>query len=378
MPSQINKSTIKAYETDASGINGNLLDVFFPSTIAEVCNIVRANKRVVVRGGGTGLVGGCVPLQGQDVVLDLSKLNFLGEFDKERKTIEVGAGVILDDLQDYLDEFGLEFPVNPSSHSVCTIGGMISTDAVGSRAGLYGKTSKWIKWIEVVDDKGNVFRKGATELSDYVGMEGITGVIVKACLKLSDKKQRTATLFSSESLEEVVGVARSLKRNSYVSMIEFLDKNISLWVGLEEKYHLIIEYESDDGEFKEKEYEKLIKTRDDVYPILAQKGFCRIEDPQVLLDKIEKIMPFFEESKIPVFGHLSVGILHPCFTKEQEKKGLVDDMMKIVKRLSGKVSGEHGIGLLKKEFVEANDKKILINVKKRTDSENKFNVGKVI
>jgi len=370
------KSTLRVYETDASGISGNALEVFFPSTIAEVSNIVRANKRIVVRGGGTGLVGGCVPLQGQDVVLDLSKLNFFGEFDKDRKTIEVGAGVVLDDLQNYLEEYDLEFPVNPSSHSVCTIGGMIATDAVGSRAGLYGKTSKWIKWIEIIDSDGKISRKGATELSDYSGMEGITGVIVKACLKLNEIKNRTATLFSSESLEEIIDVARSLKRNSEVSMIEFLDKKISSWIGLENKYYLIIEYESGDGELKEEAYKNLMKLRDNVYPILAQNGFCRIEDPQILLDKFEKLMLFLEENKIPVFGHLSVGILHPCFSKEQEN--LVLDLMKITKRLSGKISGEHGIGLLKKEFVEANDKKILINIKKRTDNENKFNVGKVI
>jgi len=87
-------------------------------------------------------------------------------------------------------------------------------------------------------------------------------------------------------------------------------------------------------------------------------------------------MNWLEERGIPTFGHIGVGILHPCFNHEQEKH--VPEMMKLVRRLGGQISGEHGIGILKKGFVEMNDKKILINVKKRTDPLNKFNVGKVI
>lgn len=370
------KNLIKAYEIDASRFKGKALDVAHPETIMEVRKFVASAKRIVPRGGGTGLAGGCVPQNGLDVVLDLSKLDAIGSFDNERMTVEVEAGVILDELQGYLYSKGLEFPVNPSSHSVCTIGGMIATDAVGSRAIKYGKTSNWVRWVEVVDGQGNLSRKGVTEMSDYFGMEGITGVIVRACLKLSPLKKRTASLVRVGSLEEIVSVVRNLKRNSAVSMIEFLDRKISAGLGLEEGYHLIVEYEDDSGLVSGGDYSRLMEMRDRVYPFVAGEGYTRIEDPKIMLDRFEKLMFWLEKREIPVFGHIGVGILHPCFNLEQEK--YIPEMMAFVKRLGGQVSGEHGIGVLKKKFVEANDKKILFNVRKRTDAENKFNVGKVL
>jgi glycolate oxidase len=259
---------------------------------------------------------------------------------------------------------------------VATIGGMTSTDAVGNRAIKYGKTSNWIKWVEVVDCDGRLTRRGITELSDYVGMEGITGVIAKICLKLSTVKTRTASIAKFEDLDDIVTTVRELKRNTDVCMIEFLDKMISKKLGLEDKYHLVIEYENDSGKFKGKDYEKLLAKRDSIYPLIASDGFVRIEDPKIMLDKFPKLMRWLEDRKIPVFGHIGVGILHPCFTHDQEKS--IPEMMKVVKRLGGQISGEHGVGILKRAFVEFNDKKILENVKKRTDTLDKFNVGKVI
>jgi glycolate oxidase len=370
------KKLLKPYESDASSVVGRAEAVIFPETIAEVKNAIILNKRIVPRGGGTGLSGGAVPQNGQDVVLDMSKMIKIGNFDRERKTIEVEAGVVLDDLQEFLSSSGLEFPVNPASHAVATLGGMIATDAVGMRAVKYGKTSNWVKWIEILDDQGNLKKKGVTELSDYAGMEGITGVIVKACLKLSSRVERTGTLVPVNSFEEVVSIVRNLKRNSQVSMMEFIDKKISEGLGLEGKDHLIIEYEDGSGVLKGKDYLEILKIRESVYPFLAGEGYVRIEDPKIMTDKFPKLMAWFEANKIPVFGHVAMGILHPCFSKEQEK--LISEMMKLVKRLGGQISGEHGIGLLKKDFVEANDRKILVNVKKRTDPLNKFNMGKVI
>lgn len=366
---------LKPYESDASEIRGSVGDVIIPKNILELRSAVLKSSRIVPRGAGTGLSGGAVP-NPQDTVIDLSKLNKIENLDVERKTIEVDAGVILDDLQDYLDEFGLEFPVNPSSHSVCTIGGMISTNAVGSRAVKYGKTSQWVRWIEVIDGKGNVNRKGITELSDYVGLEGITGIISRACLNLSRKIHRTASLVSIKDFSKAVSIVKSLKSDSSVSMIELVDKRISSWIGLEEEYNLIIEYESSAGILQGDEYEDLMRKRDEIYPLLAKEGYTLIEDPKLMLDKIDKLIFWLESHEVPFFGHLSVGIIHPCF-KESQKRYL-NEFMGLVKRLGGQVSGEHGIGLLKKEFVEVNDKKILINIKKRTDPQNKFNLGKVI
>ena len=322
------------------------------------------------------MAGGAVPLHGQDVVLDLSKLTKIISFDRERKSVEVEAGIILDELNEFLEKYNLEFPVNPSSHSICTIGGMIATDAVGSRAVKYGRTSRWINWIEVIDCKGNLVKKGTTEINDYSGMEGITGVIVKASLRLAEKKQRTASLILKDDFREILLAVKELKRNGSVSMIEFLDKQIAEWLGLGKMYVLIVEYESSEGEFSGNEYLRLMETRDRIYPVLGEKGFTRIEDPKIMTDKSSDLLEWLERKGVPVFGHISIGIFHPCFNKEQEK--YIPEMMKIVKRMSGQVSGEHGIGILKREFVDANDRKILVNIKKRSDLMDKFNSGKVL
>ncbi len=372
----MNKNLLKVYETDASQLKGKAADAVSPSTIGEVMRIVSMNKRIVPRGAGTGLAGGCVPQNGQDVVMDLSKLIGIDNFDKERLTVEVEAGLILDELQAYISRFGLEFPVDPSSHSIATIGGMIATDAVGHRAIKYGKTSNWVKWVEVVDCHGNLERKGVTELSDYAGLEGITGIIVKACLKLSPIKKRTASILKINNYDEVVSVVHDLKRNSAVSMVEFLGKHVSIALEIGGEYHLIVEYEDNSGSLKGEDYEKLMLLRNTIYPILGNEGYTRIEDPKVILDRSDKLIAWLEERKIPMFGHIGVGIFHPMFNHDQEK--YLPEMMKLVKRLGGQISGEHGVGVLKRGFVEVNDQKILRNVKKRTDPLNKFNVGKVI
>ncbi len=367
---------LKPYETDATGIEGKALDLIQPTTIAGVKEAVRLNSKITIRGGGSGLAGGAVPQN--STILDLSKLDVIGKFDEQRKTIEVEAGVVLDDLQDFVSNYGLEFPVNPSSHAIATIGGMIATNAVGSRAIKYGKTSDWVNWIEVVDSNGEIEKKTKTELSDYVGMEGITGVIVKAELKLTTAKSRTANLFSSEDLDEIIELVRQAKRETDVSMTEFFDKKISKLIGLDEKYYLFIEYESDKGKLKNEKYKELTRTRDSAYPLLAKEGFTHIEDPKVLTDRSKKLLQWLESKGVPFFGHLGVGIVHPCFKQNKESEKLIEQMMTIVKQAGGRVSGEHGIGITKKQFVDAGDRKILLNMKKRLDSQQRFNPGVIL
>ncbi|NPE26631.1 FAD-binding oxidoreductase [Methanococcoides sp. SA1] len=368
------KNLFRSYRSDASRMKGKVVDVLHPRNVAEVSRMVRGNKKIVIRGAGTGLAGGAVP-QGE-VVLDLSKLVKIGDFDKERKTIVVEAGVVLDDLQDDVKESGLEFPVKPSSHAVATIGGMIATNAVGNRGVKYGKTGEWVKWVEVVDGEGRLERKGITEMSDFVGMEGITGVIVRACLKLDVVKERSASLLKVESLDKVVDLVLKLKRRMDVSGVEFLDRIVSKGIGLESSYHLLVEVEGEAGKLRGEGYREIMAKRDMVYPFVAGEGYTRIEDPKVMVNKFPQLMSWLEKNGIPTFGHIGTGILHPCFNVDQER--LIPEMMKLVKRLGGQVSGEHGIGLLKRGFVEVNDQKILRNVKKRCDPAGKFNAGKVI
>lgn len=370
------KSLLKPYETDASRLKGKAAKVIFPKTIGEVKATVAKNKRIVVRGAGTGFSGGCIPLQGLDVVLDISKLNKISHLDYERKTVEVEAGVVLGDLQRFLRPHRLVFPINIASREIATLGGMIATNASGSRGTKYGKVLNWIQWIDIVDDEGRISRKGATEVSDYCGMEGITGVIVKACLKVLPLRQHSASILEVGSLDEVISITRNLKRDPTVSMIELFCPLTSNWLDLGEGYHLIIEYEDDTGLIKGKEYAALIQRLESVYLEAFTRHFSRVEDPKVLTDRFQKLGEWLDEKHIPFFMHLATGVIHPFFNTDQERH--IPEMVKLVRRLGGQVSGSHGIGILKKGFVDPNDKKILVNIKKRTDPLNKFNVGKII
>ena len=370
------QSLIKSYETDASQIKGKATDVILPKTITEIQNIVKQENNITPRGGGTGLVGGAVPQDG--IVVDLSKLNKIIKFDAQRKTIEVQTGIILGELNGFLSKHNLEFPVKPSSYEVCTIGGMIATDAVGSRAIKYGRTSKWVDSIEIINSEGELRKIGKAELSDYSALEGTTGIIVTAKLNLIELRQRTADLFAFNTLEEVLAVAKQLKTESDVSMIEVFSKQVSELLGLENKHHLLVEYESNQGKLKEREYHQKLSLRDKIYPILAKQGYTKIEDPKVLTDRFVKLAEWFEQHNIPYFGHLGFGIIHACFKETPEHEKLIEELMSIVRRLHGQISGEHGIGLEKKQFLDQTEKRIFMSVKKRCDPQNKFNPGKIL
>jgi len=121
---------------------------------------------------------------------------------------------------------------------------------------------------------------------------------------------------------------------------------------------------------------KISKILDDIFIFLMDKGYFRIEDPKINIMKFSQLMNWLEKREVPVFGHIGMGIIHPCFNKKQEV--FIPDMIKLIQRFGGQISGKYGIGLLKREFVDITDQKIFRNIKKRTDPIGKFNRGKVI
>ncbi|PIN77360.1 hypothetical protein COV15_02225 [Candidatus Woesearchaeota archaeon CG10_big_fil_rev_8_21_14_0_10_34_12] len=363
-----------SYSTDASQISGLALNVVIPETIDETRNAVRITESIVPRGGGTGLVGGAVPTK--NTIIDISKLNKILDIDINKKIAYVEAGIILDILNNELEKHGLEFPVQPSSHSVCTIGGMIATNAAGSRAIKYGKTDSWVQEVEMINPIGELIKIPKPDVKDFAGMEGTTGLIVKARLKLIKKPARKAALYEAKSKEEVVEAVRKFKSNSKTSMIELYDSFVSKILGLEENYHLLVEFEDSEEIQEEKDYKEIMNVRDSVYPYLAEKGYMIIEDPKIFLDKFIPLAEFLEINSIPYYGHIGSGIIHPCFKPKQEK--LIDAVMELVRKLHGQATGEHGIGMRKEKFLDETEKKLLRRVKERLDKNNKFNPGKLI
>lgn len=361
---------------DNSGLHGKAKKVLSPKNVQEVVNFVRSEKNICIRGNGTGLTGGSVPQKGDSVIL-MRSLEDIGEIDYDRRTIEVQAGVTLEELNNYLLPRKLEFPIRIPQEKTATIGSIIARNYTGMRAIKYGKITDWINWIEVVDAEGNISKKSRIDMSDFAGMEGTTGIITRASLKIKNFVERTADVISFDSFEDVVKKATELKRKQEVCAIELLDKWTSEILNLEFKYHLIVEYESQEGEFKDVDYlEKINLIYLAFHFMINKKDRAQIEDFKLLFDKFNKVFAFIESYDIPMVASISSGITHPFFDKKNKKH--YEEIVKIVKRMSGSINTGLGIGLLKKDILDLNDKRLLVNMKRRLDPNNKFNQGKVV
>lgn len=369
-----------AYSADSSQIEGKTKAIVWPTRKEQIIGLVKEalknNWDIVPRGGGSGMAGGCVP---QDsIILDMSKMNDIGNLDKNKRTLVVDAGVILDDLNSFVREHGLFFPVNPTSHMVCSIGGMVATDAAGNRAIKYGKTSDWVEGIEIIDGRGNVLNLKGAELKDFAGTEGILGIITSIKLKLTEPiTEWSLSLLRFTEPGDLIKKVNELKDNKNVISIEFFDRLTAELSGLEGKFHLFIEYGTHDGQIKdEKEIRSKLKTREDVGTILSSKGYVFMEDPKIPMEKMHQFMNWLDENKIPYFGHIALGIIHQRFNRELKNK--IPEMYDLVQRLGGSVSGEHGIGIRKKNYLGAETIKRLGELKRKYDPENVINRGKIL
>ena len=373
------KADKEVYASDASQVEGNASVIVLPETIEQVHKIVRfanrTNSDLVIRGGGTGLAGGSVPQS--SIVLDLSKLNKIVKINFKNKTAIVEAGVILDDLN-YKLEGELLFPIRPSSHSVCTIGGMIATDAAGNNAIKFGNTSKWVEEIEVIDGTGKMFKIKGDDLNKFCGKEGTTGIIVKAKLRLTKPlKYRTLDYHMIGDAKKLMKAVKKYKENPKVIGIEYFNKVSAKIAGLEEKNHLFVEYASEEGLIKDpEEIDKIWSLRVGMGPVCSSDGRIVMEDPKIPEEKIAEFIEWTEKNELPCFGHIGIGIFHPRFYPKQKK--LIKEMFKFVKDIGGDVSGEHGIGLNKKEYADKNLVDEIKALKKVYDPDNIINRGKVV
>ncbi len=364
------------YSTDASTERGEPVVIVWPSSINEVQKIIElANKKfldVVVRGGGTGLVGGAVPKK--SLVINMSRMNKVIEADD--KSVFVEAGIVLDELNYELFNNKKFFPVIPASHAVCTIGGMIACNAAGKRAVHYGKTCSLVEYLEVVD--GNARLRRVYDVKKFCGSEGTLGVIVKAKLRIVKLPGKlTLDVYKFDNTAELINTLVKLRsKKTHLLSLEVLDKLTSSFLGLEDRYHLIVEYDNNSGSIRnEEEIKEWDELRDKAYAVIAGKGFIRIQDPQFKeAESLKIFIEYLEDECIPFFGHISIGVLHPCVSDGFNLKKFYEKVLS----LGGSVSGEHGIGLSKKEYVSEEFKHALEFHKKSLDRNNIMNRSKVL
>lgn len=360
-----------AYSSDASRIRGKADTIVWPKTLEDIRHAIHYAKRhklnIVPRGAGTGLAGGCVPQN--SVVMDLCKMD---KFAVKEDRAVVEPGVVLDDLNSASDYI---LPVIPGSHAVCTIGGMIATNAAGMRAFRYGKMIDWIEELQVIDGNGKLLKIKGDKVKNFCGLEGVTGIVVQAKLKLTKlPEQRSITIFNFETVTDLVERFNRFKKESVLAF-EYVDRITSNLVGLGDANHLIVEYEGDKGNIKGEEMEDVWKMREGLYNAVVSKGYVVVEDPWIPLESIDKFLYWLQKNNIPTFGHVGVGVVHPHFKKDSM---LVEEMFAVVKRLKGRVSGEHGIGLLKKDYLDDESAENIRKLKEVYDPNNILNGGKMI
>lgn len=415
--------------------------VVWPKDASSVGRLLSlANEKripVTPRGAGTGLSGGCVPVYG-GIVLSLERMNRILEIDGDNFVAVVEPGVTLGDLRREVESQGLAYPLYPGEMTA-TIGGNVATNAGGMNAVKYGVTRHHVLGLEAVLPSGEIIETGGkyvkcatgydlTQL--LVGSEGTLAVITKVILKLTVKPARREVLFIPfVALENAIdAVPEILKLEMTPVGLEFMERSIveivEGYLGKELPYHgyeafllLIMEGDSEDEIYQyfarveeicqrhgaidamipgsERAKRRLLDAREKFYH--AIKRFAPMEIADVVVPRreisrfVRRVKEISAEHKIPVvaYGHAGDGNvhLHPiCVNMGKEEWAqklphLMSDIYHAGVSFCGAISGEHGIGSLKKAYLpiqmEASFLNLLRAVKKAFDPHNILNPGKI-
>jgi glycolate oxidase, subunit GlcD len=414
--------------------------VVFPTSQEDVQKLVKVCYEeeipIFPRGAGSGLTGGAVPTLEKGVVVSFERMNRF-QIDVDNATAVVEPGVITYEFQRELERFGLFYPPDPSSFKYSTIGGNIAENAGGPRCLKYGVTREYVLGLTAVIKEGEIIKTGNPVIKDvagyditklFVGSEGTLGLITSAVLKLIPKpKARGTALILFKDLEDVGRVvAKIMTSGIFPSALEFMDRDAIRAVeefkpvGLPKDVSALLLVEVDGSPQSVKEdikaveelakamglevkvaedeesAEKLWTARKSLGPALGNLRTGKINEdvvvPRVYLS--EAIRDYRKVAEkygllMVIFGHIGDGNLHVNLlydkkNKEEEERAerAVDEIFEITLRYNGSITGEHGVGLTKRKFLEYQfgpvGMEILRGIKKVFDPKNLFNPGKVI
>jgi len=401
-----------AYSYDGTPLLRQLPDaVLIPRDVTHISEILKlANEEkfaVVPRGSGSGLSGGSIPVD-NCVVLLMNQWNKVLEIDRANLTAWVQPGVITGELQSIVEDTGLFYPPDPGSSAICTIGGNVAENAGGLRGLKYGVTKNYVMGLEVVLPSGDIIVTGGKSVKDvagynlkdfFVGSEGTLGVFTKILLKLVPKPDTSKTMLVyydrvSDAADTVSDIIAS---KITPAALEFLDRTTINCV--EEYAHLglpttiesllMIEVDGRSSVVDEdtatlrsicgrhgarevriaankEDAAKLRSARKVAFSALARvRPTTILEDATVprsevprLLDQIKRIASNYD-LLFGNFGHAGDGNMHPtCLTDERDVDEIVraakafDEIFTVAVSLGGTITGEHGTGLAKKQFLE--------------------------
>ena len=395
---------------------------------------------VVPIGARTGLSGGILAVH-KGIGLSLERLNQIIKIDEQNLQVITQPGVITEVLQNAVAEKGLFYPVDPSSKGSCFIGGNIAENSGGARAVKYGVTKDYVLNLEVVLPNGDIINTAANTLKNatgynltqlMVGSEGTLGIVTKIVLKLIPAVQHNVLLLVPFfKMEEAAAAVSAIFRAGIVpSALEFMERDAIDWtmkftevpdlnLRPEIEAHLLIEVDGNYPEILMNEAEKILtvveqfqidevlfadtqdqknalwKLRRNVAEAVKQNTVYKEEDTVVPRYELPKLLIGIKAIgekygfKSICYGHAGDGNLHVNIVKldmtdelwqTQVPKG-VKEIFELTKSLNGTISGEHGIGLVQKEFMSIVFSEIelhlMYQIKKIFDPKNIMNPGKI-
>jgi glycolate oxidase len=430
------------YSYDGTFAEGLPDAIVLPETTEQVSQVVRlaAETRtpIVPRGMGSGLAAGSVPMPAGGIVLCLTRMNRILEIDTENATVRVEAGVITADLQTAVEKLDLFYPPDPSSIRHSTIGGNVACNAGGPHCLKYGVTGDYVLGLTVVLADGRILKTGQKTIKDVTGYdlnglltgsEGTLGLVTEVLLRLVAKPCFTQTaLVEFNSLVDASHTVNAILQAGIVpAALELMDQTAIACI--EEAMHLglqtdvaaslIIETDGTDDQTVMREIEaaagicqangarsvkmakneaernNLWNARRSISPALARLAPNKLgEDITVprsaIPEVVERLRLISSKYDLPIaiFGHAGDGNLHPniLFDKrqpEQWKKAeqMVAEIFAAALVVGGTLSGEHGVGVLKRPYLMQALGSVSVDVqrhiKQALDPLNILNPGKI-
>lgn len=417
-----------------------------PDIVVQVLSSAEVQKTVEIadefeipiypRGASTSLSGGPLPVHG-GIVMDFSQWTQKLEIYPDDLIIKVSPGVKTGDIHKLAEQYNLMYAPDPSSSSICTIGGNLAENAGGPRGVKYGVTKDYVIGLEVVTAEGKLIKTGGSTVKNVtgydltkllIGSEGTLGIITEATLRLIPKPldTMTAMIIFDDLYTAGKSISKILTAGVRPSKMEILDQNsinkVEDYAGLNLPRNaaaiILVEVDGDPevlpkelavikkaleeigvtniqvAENKEQE-QKLWQVRKLVSPAIVTSGYTKIsEDATVPLSKIPEMFKKIDEIKnkynlnIVVFGHAGDGNLHPTINTNmrdtEEVKNVefaVEEIFNYAIELGGTLSGEHGIGTMKKAFMinEVGEDGLAFQkaIKQALDPKNILNPGKI-
>jgi glycolate oxidase len=386
---------------------GTAMAVVRPRTTEDVQTVMRwATKHhvpVVPRGAGTGLSGGATALDG-GIVLSTERMRDIA-VDPVTRTAVTQPGLFNAEVKKAVAEYGLWYPPDPSSYEICSIGGNIATNAGGLCCVKYGVTTDYVLGMQVVLADGTAVRLGGPRLKDvaglsltklFVGSEGTLGIVTEVTLKLLPTQHRGCTVVASfDDVAAAADAVVTITGKIRPSMLEFMDSvainavEDKLKMGLDRNAAAMMVAASDDrgpAGSEDAEYmarvfteagatevystsdpdegDAFVAARRYAIPAVEAKGSLLLEDVGVplpaLADLVAGVEKLAEQHQlmISVIAHAGDGNTHPLIVFDPSNadeaaraQTAFGEIMDLAVGLGGTITGEHGVGRLKRPWL---------------------------